>query len=285
MHKVTKHGRNVHVVELSLKSRHRQEFWFLLRSDVHHDNVHCDWVLEKKHLDQARERGAGIIETGDTFCCMQGKWDPRSDQEQFRAEHRVPNYLDALQATAADFYAPYADLWVMMGYGNHETKVIDRHGTDLIQGLLAKMNDRMGTSITAGGYSGYVKFQFKRAAYRTSKTLWYHHGSGGSSPVTKGVNVTQKHAAFISDADVIVSGHTHTEFIVPTMRVSLSQSNKIEKRRQWHVKVPGYKDSWNDGATGWENEKGFVPTTTGAAWLHFVYENDNIDTNVYLAPN
>jgi hypothetical protein len=43
------------------------EKFFLLRSDSHHDNALCDHALEKRHLDMAVERGAGIFDFGDLF--------------------------------------------------------------------------------------------------------------------------------------------------------------------------------------------------------------------------
>lgn len=49
------------------------EWDLLLRSDAHHDNSLCNQVLEKKHLDEARERGAGVIDIGDCFLCDAGK--------------------------------------------------------------------------------------------------------------------------------------------------------------------------------------------------------------------
>ena len=280
---VLKTGRNVHTVKMDLGSRNRREFWFLLRSDAHHDNLHCNWKLEKKHLDEAKKRKAGILDFGDLYCAMQGKWDKRSDKEQMRPEHQVNNYLDALVQTATDFYEPYAKQFVVLGYGNHEISILDRHSTDLLQSLASRLNDRTGSHITTGGLSGYVRFRFSRGPHSQSKLLWYHHGSGGASPITKGVGTTARHAAFVSDADIVCTGHTHTEYIVPLQRVKLSASNRIEKTRQTHIRIPGYKDSWHDGAFGWENLRGFAPTTVGACWLQFVVESDHIETNTFLA--
>lgn len=109
------------------------EQWFLLRSDAHHDNAHCDHDLERKHLEEAKVRGAGIMDFGDTICGMQGKWDKRADQSQMREELRGPDYLDRLVSYCADFYRPYAANWVLMTQGNHEcldpeTEVLTRRG-------------------------------------------------------------------------------------------------------------------------------------------------------------
>ena len=65
-------SRNVHRVDIQSRGKGWEQ-WFLLSSDRHHDNAHADQKLEKRHLDQARERAAGIIDVGDLFCGLQGK--------------------------------------------------------------------------------------------------------------------------------------------------------------------------------------------------------------------
>ena len=84
-------------------------FSYLLLSDVHWDNPHCDRALLKKHLDMAKVRGAGIMVFGDFFCAMQGKYDPRGAKGNIRPEHDVPNYLDALVDSAAEYLLPYRE--------------------------------------------------------------------------------------------------------------------------------------------------------------------------------
>ena len=76
------------------------EQWLLLRSDVHHDNPKCDWKAERKHLDMAVERDAIVIDNGDLFCAMQGKYDKRANKDSVRPEHASGDYLDKLLNTA-----------------------------------------------------------------------------------------------------------------------------------------------------------------------------------------
>jgi UDP-2,3-diacylglucosamine pyrophosphatase LpxH len=52
----------------------------LLISDIHWDNPKCKRDLLKRHLDQAVEQGADILFNGDTFCLMQGAYDPRKSK-------------------------------------------------------------------------------------------------------------------------------------------------------------------------------------------------------------
>ena len=77
------------------------EAWVMLSSDRHHDNRYCDRRLERQHLDRALERDALIIDCGDLFCAMQGKFDPRSSMDDIRPEDVGQDYLDRIVTHAA----------------------------------------------------------------------------------------------------------------------------------------------------------------------------------------
>lgn len=260
------------------------EQWFLLRSDVHHDNPHCDQKLERKHLDQAKERNAGIIDAGDLFCAMQGKFDKRADKSALRPEHQSGDYLDRLVKTAADFYEPYAHNFLLIGRGNHETAIHKRAETDLTERLVERLNDRTKSKIQAGGYGGWVKFCFtSNKTKRDSRNLYYYHGTGGGGPVTRGVIQTNRLAVFTPDADFTLTGHTHDEWYVPIQRHRISERGDLYQDEQLHIRTPGYKDAWTDSYAGWEVEKMLGPKPIGAAWLRFWFSNDQIHSEVLRA--
>jgi len=260
------------------------EQWFLLRSDVHHDNPKSDRRLEKKHLDQAKERGAGVIDAGDLFCAMQGKYDKRADKSAVRPEHQTGIYLDALVSTAAEFYSPYAKHLIVLGKGNHETAIRKNHETDLTERLVERINAKDNAAVQCGGYGGWVRFLFTiRKVRRDSRRLYYFHGTGGGGPVTRGVIQTNRLAVFNPDADYVLTGHTHDEWVVPIARQRLSDAGVQYHDEQLHVRTPGYKDAWGDGSAGWECEKMLGPKPKGAAWLRFFTESDELKSEVLRA--
>ena len=120
-------SRNIHKVAVD-KSQ-----LFLLLSDLHWDNPKCERDLLKRHLKQARERGAAIVINGDFFCLMMGKYDPRRSKKDILPEHNKANYIDAVVEDAVKWWTPYADMILLIGYGNHEcyhpdTKVLTDKG-------------------------------------------------------------------------------------------------------------------------------------------------------------
>lgn len=274
---IAKISKNVCKITIELTRNADWEQWVLLRSDVHHDNPKCDQVLEKKHLEEALEYNAPVIDNGDLFCAMQGKWDKRADKNALREEHRGGNYFDLLVDTAAEFYRPYASIFAVLGKGNHETAITNRHETDLTDRLAAKMRG-YGSLVEASGYGGWVIFQFREMKAPTDKQikysvrLYHYHGSGGGGPVTRGTIQTNRIAVFTPDADVVLTGHTHDEWTVTIPRQRISVMNQLYQDEQLHIRAPGYKDAWADGAAGWEVEKMLGPKALGSAWLKFSWD-------------
>ena len=272
--KVEHTGRNVLTMRCKVSAPPSEwEQWILLRSDAHHDNPKCDWALEKRHLDEAKERGAGIIDLGDLFCMMQGKYDRRHTKAAVRPEHQVDDYLDAVIRTAADFYEPYADNFLVIGRGNHECSVEKRHEIRPIERLVATLNDRTKAQIQAGGYTGWVRFFFtKGKTEHTSRVLWYTHGYGGGGPVTQDMIQSNRQRVYIENADIMASGHSHDAWANETTKLKLNVSGEVVQRPLWYIKCPTYKDDYGSGFSGWHVDTGKPPKPKGAWWLRFWWD-------------
>jgi len=269
---VTKTQKNVFKISMLAPNYPKGwEQWFLLTSDRHWDNPKSNWELQKEHMDEALKRGAGIIDCGDFFCAMQGKYDPRSSKDDLRPEHQGSNYLDALVNTAADFMEPYAKNMVMIARGNHEASILKRQETDLIERLVSILNYRTGSSIYNAGYSGFIRFVLTtRKDKRTlgkSLVAHYSHGSGGGGPVTKGVIQTNRRAVYLPDANIVMSGHVHESWRVDLARHRLSTQNRTYHDEQTHILIPTYKEEFQKGYEGWHVERGAPPKPIGAYWL------------------
>jgi len=246
------------------------EQWALLTGDRHLDNPHSDRKLQEHHLKQAVDRGAFVIDVGDTFDAMQGKSDKRSSKSDLMARHKAGNYLNLLVKDGAEFFAPYANNLALMGKGNHETGVEKAIEYDLLDGLLFALSGK-GTPIMNGGYRGWIRILFEAGTVRQGINLYYHHGYGGGGPVTKDTIQATRKAVYLPDATIAVSGHTHDQWWFPVERVRLLESGREIADTQHHIKVPSYKDEFTEISGGFHHEKGRPPKPKGAFWARFYY--------------
>lgn len=262
---------NVTVVKIPYNGTFEQPF--LLSGDRHWDNPASNQEMQYKHLKRAVKINAGIIDVGDFFCAMQGKFDKRSSKDSIRPEHCHGDYLDTLVDTATDAFEDYAHNFIRISRGNHEQAIKSRHETDLTKRFVDKLNERTGASIHVGGYSGWVQFVFTdMASARKTKTrfnLWHFHGFGGGGPVTKGTIQTARRAAYVPDAHIIATGHIHEEWNLTTKRDRITTEGVQYQDEQVHIQIPSYKEEYGDGAQGWHVETGKPPKPIGAVWLTF----------------
>lgn len=267
--KVIEHGRNVH--EVILPEGINQ---IAMLSDVHWDNPKCDWDLLIKDLEYCKENNLPIILNGDTFCLMQGKWDPRGNKSDIRPEHNSINYLDSIINTAVDFFSPYAHLIAVIGYGNHETSILKRHETDMIRRFVDLLNYKNHTNVKTGGYGGWliIKVEQRKDTLITFKGK-YFHGSGGGGIVTRGeINLTRALETY-EDFDFFTMGHIHENKATNVSRDTLvhhaAGGYRVE-HRQIHLAITGtYKEEYKDGFQGWHIERGAPPKPTGGRIFEF----------------
>ena len=257
------------------------EQWVLLRADAHHDSIYCDRIQEKRDLETALARDAIILDFGDLFDAMQGHDDRRRAKVELRPEYNVSNYFDAIVEDACAFYKPYANNWVMLARGNHETSVRDKIETDLTNRLAYAMRTDKH-SVLVGGYGGWIRFMFDYG-HRQSRNLKYFHGSGGGGPVTKGVIQSNRQAAILDMADIVVNGHVHEAWHLLLKREGITTSGKHYQRAEHHVRTPGYKNAYNDGSEGWEIETGKPPKPVGCVWVRFSYFAESITTDITVS--
>jgi len=261
---------NIHRIEIRLPHV-GDEQRILLQSDVHEDNPHTDRDLLETHLDQADGFDAPVLDNGDWFCAMQGRWDPRANKDDLRPEHRTARYLDSLIETAAARYKRYQHLFTVRGKGNHETAILKRHETDLTERFVERLKAQGAKDVYTGGYAGWVVVNVIHGKNNEKPfKLHYHHGWGGGGPVTRGVIQTNRMAAYLADADIVFTGHTHDSWQMVIPRIRLNQDcTQVQHTRQTYVRVGGYKAEYRNGEGGWAVEKGMPPKPLGSAWVIF----------------
>jgi hypothetical protein len=254
---------NVHLIDNQWEPKK-----VLLLSDIHWDNPKCQRDLLKRHLDEAKEIGADVLLNGDTFCLMQGAYDPRKNKDDIRPEHNKANYLDAVVNDAVQWFSPYAHLIKVVGYGNHETNILKRQETDVIERFVYGLNSLNDTQVEVGGYGGWIVYRFQRnnGEGRTRFAIKYFHGSGGGGPVTKGTIQFNRMSTMVEGADMIWMGHVHEDHELTYTVERLSQ-NKVWLKDILMVRTATYKEEYNEGKGGWHVERGASPKPLGGRWL------------------
>jgi hypothetical protein len=260
---LTKHTRNIH--EVTCQSG--QEF--LLISDLHWDNPHCDRGLLTNHLKEAQRRNAGVIVNGDFFCLMQGKGDPRRSKEDIREEHNNARYLDSIVNTAVEWFAPYAKNLLLVGYGNHETSIIHHQETDILQRFASTLNYATGSAVEVGGYGGTIDIRVQHDNLRgVNFVVHYYHGAGGGGPVTKGVIQDQRLLASTEGYDLTWMGHVHELYYHQNMIHRYDRSTKTLLQKPIHqLRTATYKEEWDGGYMGFHTERGRGPKPLGGYWM------------------
>jgi hypothetical protein len=259
----TKHTRNIH--EVTCQSG--QEF--LLMSDLHWDNPHCDRGLLKNHLDEAVKRNAAIILNGDTYCCMGGKYDRRADKSLIRPEHNTDRYFDAIVDTSVEWFAPYAKNILLIGYGNHETAIIKHGETDLLQRFASTLNYATGSAVQVGGYGGTIDIRVLHDTIRgVNFVVHYFHGHSGGGAVSRGVIHDQRLLAGTEGYDLTWMGHVHELYYHQNMVHRYDRSTKTLIQKPIHqLRTATYKEEWDGGYMGFHTERGRGPKPLGGYWL------------------
>lgn len=259
------------VITIPFSRRKDWEAQGLIISDVHCDNKGFQKNKFKRDMDAALEKGAFIIDNGDFFDCMGGKWDKRSNKADVLPEFQTGNYFDSILKYGIELLNPYKENIVIMSDGNHEISVRERHETDLTERLI----QGLGGSIIHQKYTGWIVFRFleesaKSTPTSSTLTMYRTHGSGGNAPVTKGVIQSARRQDHI-DADLYVSGHIHTEYSLPRPKWYLDRNGNVKIKTPLHQQIGTYKDST---MKTWEDMKGFSPPSLGGCWIVFNYDSE-----------
>jgi hypothetical protein len=198
---------------------------------------------------------------------MQGAYDPRKSKSDIREEHNVANYFDAIINTAVDWFAPYAHLIKFIGYGNHETAILKRQETDIIERFVTLLNYKCQSNVQVGGYGGWVRIHFADGSNNKSFNIKYMHGFGGGGAVTRGTIQHNRMSVNVEGADAIWMGHVHEDYEMTYTVEFLSNQDTVLQRDILMIRTSAYKEEYGDGSKGWHIERGASPKPIGGRWL------------------
>lgn len=276
-----KYQSNYHRFDVKIKKTGRKGLFVC--SDIHFDNPKCNRKLFFKHMDKAIEEGRMIAITGDLFCLMQGKYDPRGSKSDIRPEHNKSNYLDAVINDTADKFSKYAKNIILISRGNHETSVSKRAETDIMERFVERLNLISGSNVQLGNYTGYYTLSFDYQGRIFTVDVGYSHGNWGGV-ITKGTLSVIRCASYMPDCDIMFSGHTHDGWIVTHPRLRKNNSKRtVDVVNQWHVKTGTYKEEFAEGK-GWAVERIAMPKYLGGCNVNFNISSSGVNWTCSLTP-
>lgn len=260
-----------------------QPYHFLITSDVHFDNPKCKRNLYFKHLKEAQEKKAGVFCFGDFFCLMQGKKDRRYTKNAVRPEHNTEHYFDSVIGDSSDLLADYKDVLISFSDGNHETAIVSNVEINPLARLTDTLNFKHNARVEHMPYSGFIRFVFNSNTGGAVRNvlLFYHHGKWGGI-VSKGSQSVARYSSIAPQADIIVSGHTHDQWLIPDVSYDINKLGKVKTRTTYHVKTPTYKEEFAAGS-GWAVEKIVKPKPLGGWWLELTPWREGVKINFKMA--
>lgn len=247
-----------------------------LLSDLHLDAGDHDRDRLISDLEAAKKIGARISINGDMFDAI-----VPSDRKRHHnkvSEINRDDIFNELVRMGINILSPYADLIDVISPGNHERSVLKYHHIDLVSMLIFGLNqvrsDKL-SPIHQGSYRGFQQYIFKYKSNKSAHvfTLFRHHGSGGSAPVTGGaLDLDRIRKDF--DADLYWIGHKHSSIQRKFTRVSLSSRGIVYVKPQRATISGGYKkqisfeDPHEDGDVADFSEQFYGLSEQGAQWVY-----------------
>lgn len=252
------------------------------QSDLHLDSPLCDRKTLTKHLRQAEETQSPVLIAGDVFDSMQSHDDPRRRPEELKAEYHVSHYLDAIVQDAVRFFRQF-NLQYIFGMGNHESVILKKLNTGLIDRLTYGVNVEGGDAL-AVGYAGYLRlnFRYKRGNTAFQKVVYFHHGRSTNAEVTRGAIQTNRQAVYMHEADLVQNGHNHQGWIMNVPRSRLSAAGEPYNDLLWFIRTPGYKLSGiaTQERFGYGAERHPAPTPIGCVRVDYEFsKHTGVDIN------
>lgn len=186
--------------------------YLALFSDLHLEADDCDIEACKADFDEAMKYNARININGDLVDLIL----PSDRKRYTRGNDRfnLDSQLNYITEYAYNFLKPYVNNIDSISPGNHEESVLKYHHYDILRGVITLLNmvrDKKLSPIHQGGYKGFLRYSFSHGNNGRVRnlTIFRHHGSGGSSAVTKGMIDFSRVIPYYN-ADIYWLGHKHT---------------------------------------------------------------------------
>lgn len=245
-----------------------RELKLLFVSDLHLGSSGINEQRIRREFDDALEKGARILIGGDILDAI---WisDPRYLKSGLGPS--VISRQDEMNAALEywkEFMQEYSGAIDFLGMGNHESVLLERHGIDLNRLLAISLG--LDPNRVCGGYWSVISYSFTPAGRKHSceLSIFYHHGSGGGAPITRGMIEVSRTKMYVEGVDIIWQGHTHDRWVAPYSVLRVERGGYPAFGEVMVIRTGGYR-YW--GSNPWENRRGHLPKAHGGVFVTASY--------------
>jgi hypothetical protein len=240
-----------------------QVFTLYPLGDVHYGSANCDTELFDSTLSTIKNDPTALwLGMGDMVECIapnDKRWNAGGVDERvvnLASQDRIGDvYVEKL----AEKIAPVAAKCIGYSNGNHEAAFNKHYYTDLSVRIL----EAIGRPDAYIGWSCLTRLAFNNGTHRTALRVFSQHGWQGGRLDGAKVNESRRLMAYVP-ADIYLTGHSHSKFIVPNTRVSYNPSWTKEVAEVAYVAHTGsFLRTLQQNHVGYAERAGYPPTTLG----------------------
>ncbi len=194
-------------------------------SDLHIGSKKCD-------LNLISERIARVKNNPNTYCILLGDLINNSTKTSVGDVYDEPLSPMAQMSTAVELFRPIKDKIIGCVSGNHERRSYKQDGIDLLYFLCSELGltDRYSYSscLLFIRFGSNGKYKRRKMCY----SLFMTHGDGQGGRLIGGKANGLQRRGQIVDADIVVTGHTHTPFTFRSMAYAVNYQNSSVRERE-----------------------------------------------------
>lgn len=223
----------------------KPELKLALFSDLHIGAEDTDMKSMRRDFKTSADEGRKILINGDIAELILP-----NDRKRYTPSKALSDRNDVINETmeiCLKELKPYADFIDFIGTGNHEESTLKFNNFDLVGALVVLLNRERSSTlppIHRAGYQGYIQYKLVPTGKRNACspfTIYHHHGSGGSAPVSKGMidfnRIDTSHNALL-----YWLGHKHVAITDNgRMKDGLTSFGNYEQWVEKAMITPGYK--------------------------------------------
>ena len=241
-----------------------QTFVLYPLGDVHFGSANCDTALFDATINHIRaDRRALWLGMGDmveSIAPNDKRWQAGGVDEKvvnLASQDRIGDvYVEKL----ADRLRPIAKKCIGYGDGNHEATFNRYYYTNLSVRVLEALG--IPDRYTEWGCITRLAFESREHHYNYVR-IFSHHGWQSGRQEGNKVNESRRLLAYV-DADLYLTGHSHSKWIVPQTRLQVNPSfTKMVAKTVYTAHTGSFLRTLQQNHVGYAERAGFPPTTLG----------------------